>query len=283
MRTIDLTCQSMGWNQPFQTRTTQQIRNIGIHHSATNGGSQAIFENHWRSLGWRNGGYSEIILRDGDVEICYVPTTVTNGVGGHNLNTYHICTVGNSNFTTQQERSLIKRIQLNISRFTIPVERVLGHNEFSGHTANICPGRNMKTLRHHLRLPTVAHVPPSDYPLTHTVAHGETLWSIAHQHHTTIDDLRNLNNLHTNLIHPGQVFRLPLRIHQTQSSHQHQSIRIGSRVRVNQHASTWATGQAIPSWVRGQAYIVEQLRNQNNELLLAGVRSWIRRRDVTPI
>lgn len=59
------------------------------------------------------------------------------------------------------------------------------------------------------------------------------------------------------------------------------AVRVGSRVRVNQSARTWATGQNIPTWVRGQAYNVIQMRNNNREALLAGVKSWIRVSDVT--
>jgi len=60
-------------------------------------------------------------------------------------------------------------------------------------------------------------------------------------------------------------------------------VTIGSQVRVNQTAQTWATGQDIPAWVRGQTYIVRQLRNSNQELLLDGINSWIRIEDVTLI
>jgi len=35
MRIIDSTRVSMGWNNPFQTRRLDQIKKIGIHHSAT--------------------------------------------------------------------------------------------------------------------------------------------------------------------------------------------------------------------------------------------------------
>jgi LysM repeat protein len=285
MRLIDLTKKSMGWNHPFQTRTTNQIRNIGIHHSATNAGSQTVFENHWRNLGWRNGGYSEIILRNGDVEICYAPTTITNGVGGHNLNTYHIGVVGNSSFTAAQERSLIERVRFNMNQFQIPIERVLGHNEFSGHTSNICPGRNMDTLRRNLRVLNVSNSKPGSNA-AHTVRNGETLSGIARQHRTTVAELQRLNNLtNANLIRVGQALRLPSGASnsQTNNSNSNQIIRVGSRVRVNNNAQSWSTGQSIPTWVRGKTYTVGQMRNNNNELLLSGIMSWIRRGDVTPV
>ena len=60
-------------------------------------------------------------------------------------------------------------------------------------------------------------------------------------------------------------------------------ITIGSQVRINQAAQTWATGQTIPAWVLGQIYTVGRLRESNRELLLEGINSWIRVEDVTLI
>ncbi|MCL2559381.1 MAG: N-acetylmuramoyl-L-alanine amidase [Turicibacter sp.] len=56
---------------------------------------------------------------------------------------------------------------------------------------------------------------------------------------------------------------------------------VGSQVRVNQNATTWATGEGIPTWVRGQVYQVIEMRNNGNELLLGGILSWIRHANVT--
>ena len=59
------------------------------------------------------------------------------------------------------------------------------------------------------------------------------------------------------------------------------NIMLGSIVRVNQNAQTWATGQGIPTWVRGSSYSVLEIRNNGTELLLSDVISWIRSTDVT--
>ncbi|TFU25237.1 peptidoglycan endopeptidase [Thermus tengchongensis] len=45
--------------------------------------------------------------------------------------------------------------------------------------------------------------------LSHTVAPGDTLFSIARRHGTTVEELMRLNGLDTFLIQPGQVLRLP--------------------------------------------------------------------------
>ncbi|MFT8728649.1 MAG: LysM peptidoglycan-binding domain-containing protein [Oenococcus oeni] len=56
------------------------------------------------------------------------------------------------------------------------------------------------------------------------------------------------------------------------------SIVVGDTVKVNFSASKWATGQAIPSWVKGQSYKVAQVSGSN--VLLAGINSWISKSNV---
>ena len=57
-----------------------------------------------------------------------------------------------------------------------------------------------------------------------------------------------------------------------------QDISTGYTVKVNYSAKRWASGQCIPSWVRGKAYRVQQV--SGNRVLLAGIMSWINRADV---
>jgi len=58
-------------------------------------------------------------------------------------------------------------------------------------------------------------------------------------------------------------------------------ITVGSQVRINQTARTWATGENIPTWVLGQTYTVRLLKDSNRELFLDEINSWIRAEDVT--
>lgn len=134
------------------TRKISQITKIARHHSATtNGDYFAFWNNRWKGLGWGKGGYHEIILPDGTVQLCYDPIYPTNGIGNHNTNTYHICVVGNGAFTAAQERAFEERCLLAIQNFGLSVEDVLGHNEFSG-TATSCPGINMDSVRNRLKV-----------------------------------------------------------------------------------------------------------------------------------
>lgn len=131
-------------------RSISQIKFIARHHSGGNTGDWFTFWPFWRDQrGWGSGGYSEIILRDGTVQLCYDPHEVTNGVAGHNTSVYNICLVGNGNFTAAQEAAWDERCRVAMRRFNIPVSAVRGHNEFSG-TNTACPGINMNLVRSRL-------------------------------------------------------------------------------------------------------------------------------------
>lgn len=133
------------------TRPLSRITHIARHHSATTTGDFFSFWKHWNGTnGWGTGGYHEIILRDGTVQLCYDPEEITNGVGGQNSYIYHICVVGNGSFTQAQEVAFNERCRLAMERLNIPVNRVLGHREFPG-AATTCPGINMNVVRDRLR------------------------------------------------------------------------------------------------------------------------------------
>lgn len=55
-------------------------------------------------------------------------------------------------------------------------------------------------------------------------------------------------------------------------------IAVGNQVKVKFGANVWATGEAIPSWVKGRTYNVAQV--SGNRVLLAGINSWINKADV---
>lgn len=219
MRLIDLTNKSMNALNPVQVRNLSQIKRIAIHHSATEIGGQMIFENHWQSLGWRMGGYHEIILTNGDVEISYLPSVIVNGVGDHNHDTYHICVVGsfiNGRVPSKmQMMSLLQRIRFAMKRFDIDVINVLGHNEFANtnrfnHRSNSCPGMDMNSIRIQLRNTVHENNIGADNK-THSVVAGETLWNIARRYNTTVDELVRVNNIENrDLIKVGQVLNLPV-------------------------------------------------------------------------
>jgi len=269
MKIIDRTRIALGAQNPLQTRNVSQITHIAVHHSATESGNSQAFENFWqRTHGWRNGGYMYIILRNGDVEHNYPATVVTNGVAGHNHYIINVCVVGSGQFTYQQEESLEKLLKQLMAQYHIPVSNVLGHNEFQGARTE-CPGRNMNALRKRLTVPA-SNVPNPSVPntSTHTVRQGDTLFSIARTHHTTVQALKQLNNLTSNLIHPNLTLTLP--------STQFQP---GQKVRIAPTATNWSTGEPIPNWTRSHTFTIRQIAN--HQALLDEVTSWIALTDLT--
>lgn len=55
-------------------------------------------------------------------------------------------------------------------------------------------------------------------------------------------------------------------------------IKPGYTVKVNFSARKWASGQMIPAWVKGKSYKVQQ--TSGDRVLLSGIMSWIKRKDV---
>lgn len=140
-------------------RAVSDIKRIGVHWTVSAiTATTAAFENHWRSLGWGTGGYHEVVLRDGTIEKNYRPDTITNGVGDHNSDTYHISYVANPNepITDKQLRVLLTRLYELTQELNVNVNNVLGHNEFPNtnrfnHRSNQCPNLNMNEVRNAIR------------------------------------------------------------------------------------------------------------------------------------
>lgn len=55
-------------------------------------------------------------------------------------------------------------------------------------------------------------------------------------------------------------------------------IAAGNQVKVKFGANVWATGEAIPTWVKGRTYTVAQ--TSGGRVLLSGINSWINKADV---
>lgn len=164
MAIINLIGKTMGG-----TDKRSKITKIARHHSATTSGDVFSFENHWKDKGWKTGGYHEVILRNGDVQLCYNDNVVSNGVYGHNQTTYHICMVGNGSFTDAQEEAFDVRAKLAMKRFGLFAKDVLGHNEFSG-ASTACPGTSMDVVRNRLKDNTSTSTPPKKQTGSSTIS-----------------------------------------------------------------------------------------------------------------
>src|SRR5699024_8425978 len=128
----------------YSKRSINQIKNIAVHYSATATGNSASFENYWKNTrGWVTGGYHEVVLLNGNVELNYDPTTISNGVLNHNTATYNICYVGNGQPNAAQLKTLRNRVKRAKSAYKVADKNIKGHREFSG-SATSCPALNVK-------------------------------------------------------------------------------------------------------------------------------------------
>lgn len=143
-KVIDRRKQSMGGGGK---RKLSQIKNIAVHYSATKEGSTSAFENHWKNARkWVTGGYHEVVLLNGNVELNYDADVISNGVLNHNTSAYHICYVGDGIPNDKQLAALKERVKYNADRLGVKYANVKGHREFSGASTQ-CPGLNMNDFR----------------------------------------------------------------------------------------------------------------------------------------
>ena len=57
------------------------------------------------------------------------------------------------------------------------------------------------------------------------------------------------------------------------------TFKVGDRVVVSKNATTYATGQAMASWVKGQTYTVQEVKS--DRCLLSSIVSWVLNKDLT--
>ncbi len=100
----------------------------------------------------------------------------------------------NSNFDLETENA-VKRFQLNNN---LTADGIVGNN-----TWNV-----LNSLYGNLADCTLESIPDNNY-LTYTVVPGDTLYAIARRYNTTVDALKALNNLSSNIINIGETLKIP--------------------------------------------------------------------------
>ena len=133
-------------------------RAVVIHHSGTDGGNSAIFDDwHRNERHWQGVGYDFVIgngrdCADGKVEVTFrwrqqIPGAHVGGTPENwaNVDAIGICVVGDFNRTSPTRRqmaSLIQLVRFLQERYRIPTSRIYGHKDTPGYTGKTqCPGR----------------------------------------------------------------------------------------------------------------------------------------------
>lgn len=125
---------------------------------------------------------------------------------------------GNDPYTEAQYRALEQLVPYLAQKYDVPMNRLLGHSDVSPRGPE--PSSNFDWARVRRAVEDAADAVPGDEPprtepgngnqRTYTVRPGDTLSEIAARNNTTWQELARLNGINNpNLIHPGDVLRLP--------------------------------------------------------------------------
>jgi hypothetical protein len=145
-----------GW-VPSSTKE-KRWKAIIVHHSATDRGNMATFDDfHRNGNNWDGIGYDFVIGNgrgsgDGQIEVTFrwrdqVPGAHCGGTPDNwaNVDGIGICLVGDftkTRPTYRQIQSLKTLVRFLQQRYRIPTDKVYGHAETPGYTrGSVCPGR----------------------------------------------------------------------------------------------------------------------------------------------
>ena len=194
-----------------------------------------------------------------------------NGIG------IEICVNSDSDFKKAVENAA-ELTKMLMVKYKIPKKNVIQHYKTSGKD---CPkflrnGSKGITWNNFLAMLDVQKSGNGD---VYVVKKGDTLWAIAKAHGMTVEELKSLNGLKSDLIHPGD--KLKVRKNQAKTSQPKTSgndIKVGQKVRIKQNAKKYATGENIPNWVKGKTYTVQQVKS--DRVLLKEIVSWVKKSDI---
>ncbi len=141
--------------------STGRIQHVSIHHAGPTGKPPRTFKSasalirgfqayHMDGQGWNDIGYNLLVDAGGRLYQGRTVGSLPAAVGNHNSNSVGICFMQDGRYhalTRAQRRTLAKLFRYGIPRLGLPPLRglkVYGHNEYSGHTSNECPGGRIK-------------------------------------------------------------------------------------------------------------------------------------------
>lgn len=154
-----------GWVPPASLE--RRWKEIIIHHSDTDSGNMALFDEEHRNRGWDGVGYDFVIGNgngsgDGEVEVTFRWREQKTGAHCKTPNNWAneeavgICLVGNFEQhrpTKRQMEALEELVEFLQRRYRIPKRHIYGHGSTPGARPTECPGRNFPMARFKAMLP----------------------------------------------------------------------------------------------------------------------------------
>ncbi|OXM83957.1 peptidoglycan recognition protein family protein [Paenibacillus rigui] len=138
---------------PEPRRTKDQITHISIHHSAVEGATIESYANyHVNTLGWAHIGYHFVIKGDQAYQTNDL-STFSYHTSSNNSYTVSVSISGDLSkrpLSEVERNNLYAVILTYMSLFNIPVENVLGHNEYPSNNTS-CPCIDMVQVRNDIR------------------------------------------------------------------------------------------------------------------------------------
>jgi len=178
-----------------------RVSKIVVHHMAhSTWRLEDVHNFHKNTRGWSGIGYNFWIDKQGNV---FIGRGFNQGahVLNHNSTTVGIGFQGDFTKDKMPDAQVLAGQQIidYVNNWAGKKLEVVGHNELQ---ATACPGKNFRMSE--VKQPLKNMQVTGDY----TVKTGDTLYSIAKELNTTVDDLITLNNIKTpNLIKPGQKLK----------------------------------------------------------------------------
>ncbi|KZE80320.1 hypothetical protein AV654_12470 [Paenibacillus elgii] len=138
---------------PYKMRRFEDITHISVHHSAVEGGTpEGYARAHVNTNGWGGIGY-HIVIKGDQIYQTNDLLTFSYHTSSNNAYTVGISVSGDlskRNLTSQERECLYAAIMTVRSLFNIPVENVMGHNEYPNNNT-ACPCISMNQVRADLK------------------------------------------------------------------------------------------------------------------------------------
>ncbi|HJF30399.1 MAG TPA: N-acetylmuramoyl-L-alanine amidase [Sporosarcina psychrophila] len=182
-------------------------KRLAWHYTATLTGTIESHENYWKDHhDWDRGGYHFYIDRKGRIFWNYDYTRITWGVANNNHDTVHISLESDTadNYTEEQIKArewLTRKVMKDLS---IPTSNVMGHWEVYNNTS--CPGYTRSEMNN-FRNQLAAAKPTETTNSVHVVKSGDTLYALSKKYGMSVDAIKELNGLDSNLIVVGQSLK----------------------------------------------------------------------------